>query len=42
VSRFAETAAFSPEAMHIAYAINGPTFAQAILTTDKLITRISA
>ena len=33
-------AAFGPEAMHAAYAINGPTFAHAILTTDELITQL--
>ena len=31
------TAAFSPEAMHAAHEINGPTFAHAILTTDAVI-----
>jgi nicotinamidase-related amidase len=31
------TAAFSPEAMHSAHQINGPTFAHAILTTDELL-----
>lgn len=31
------TAAFSHEAMHAAHAINGPTYAHAILTTDELI-----
>lgn len=36
------TAAFSPEAMHAAHAINGPTFAHAIVTTDELIPRLSA
>lgn len=30
------TAAFSPEAMHAAHAINGPTFAHRILTTTEL------
>lgn len=30
-------AAFSPEAMHAAHEINGPTFAHAILTTDAVI-----
>jgi nicotinamidase-related amidase len=30
------TAAFSPEAMHAAHEINGPTFAHAILTTDAV------
>jgi nicotinamidase-related amidase len=36
------TSAFSPEAMRAAHAINGPTFAHAILTTDELITQLSA
>ena len=36
------TAAFSPEAMHAAHAINGPTFAHAIVTTDELIAQLSA
>jgi nicotinamidase-related amidase len=36
------TAAFSPEAMHAAHAINGPTFAHAIVTTDELIPMLSA
>jgi nicotinamidase-related amidase len=31
------TAAFSREAMHAAHAVNGPSFAHAILTTDELI-----
>ena len=31
------TAAFSPEAMHAAHQINGPTFAHAILSTDALL-----
>ena len=31
------TAAFSPEAMHAAHEINGPTFAHAILTTAAVI-----
>jgi nicotinamidase-related amidase len=31
------TAAFSPEAMHAAHEVNGPTFAHAILTTDTVI-----
>jgi nicotinamidase-related amidase len=31
------TAALSPEAMHAAHEINGPTFAHAILTTDGVI-----
>lgn len=34
------TAAFSPEAMHAAHEINGPTFAHAILTTDALIAEL--
>lgn len=31
------TAAFSPEAMQVAHAINGPTYAHAILTTQELL-----
>jgi nicotinamidase-related amidase len=33
-------AAFSSEAMHAAHAINGPTFAHAILTTEELLARL--
>lgn len=36
------TAAFTPEAMHAAHAINGPTYAHAITTTDELIAELSA
>jgi nicotinamidase-related amidase len=36
------TAAFSHEAMHAAHAINGPTFAHAILTTDELLAQLPA
>jgi nicotinamidase-related amidase len=36
------TAAFSHEAMHAAHAINGPTFAHAILTTEELLTELAA
>jgi nicotinamidase-related amidase len=36
------TAAFSPEAMHAAHDINGPTFAHAILTTDAVIAALAA
>ena len=36
------TAAFSPEAMHAAHAINGPTYAHAIVTTDELLAQFSA
>jgi nicotinamidase-related amidase len=36
------TAAFSPEAMHAARVINGPTFAHAIVTTEDLIPQLSA
>ena len=36
------TAAFSQEAMHAAHAINGPTFAHAIVTTGELIPQLSA
>lgn len=35
------TAAFSPEAMHAAHEINGPTFAHAILTTDEVLAALS-
>jgi Amidases related to nicotinamidase len=31
------TAAFSPEALHAAHEINGPTFAHAIVTTAELL-----
>jgi nicotinamidase-related amidase len=36
------TAAFSEEGMHAAHAINGPTYAHAILTTDELIPQLLA
>jgi hypothetical protein len=36
------TAAFSPEAMHAAHVINGPTFAHAIVTTEDLIPQLSS
>jgi nicotinamidase-related amidase len=36
------TAAFSLEAMHAAHAINGPTYAHAILTTAELLEKLSA
>ncbi|MFD5656345.1 cysteine hydrolase family protein [Streptomyces hirsutus] len=32
------TAALSPEMMHAAHELNGPTYAQAIVTTDRLVT----
>lgn len=35
------TAAFSPEAMHAAHAINGPTYAHAITTTAELIAELT-
>ena len=35
------TAAFSPEAMHAAHEINGPTYAHEILTTSELVERLS-
>jgi hypothetical protein len=35
------TAALSQEAMHAAHRINGPTFADAILTTNELIAQLS-
>jgi nicotinamidase-related amidase len=35
------TAAFSPEAMHAAHAINGPTYAHAITTADELIAELA-
>ena len=34
------TAAFSPEAMHAAHELNGPTYAHAILTTEDVLTAI--
>ena len=36
------TAAFSPEAMHAAHEINGPTFAHSILTTAELAGELAA
>ncbi|WP_439670687.1 Amidase [Cupriavidus necator] len=36
------TAAFSPEALHAAHEINGPTFAHAILTTAALLAALGA
>jgi hypothetical protein len=36
------TGAFSQEAMHAAHAINGPTYAHAIVTTEELIPQLSA
>lgn len=36
------TAAFSPEAMHAAHEVNGPTFAHAILATDALLAQLPA
>ena len=36
------TAAFSHEAMHAAHAINGPTYAHAIVTTEELLAQFSA
>jgi nicotinamidase-related amidase len=35
------TADFSPEAMHAAHAINGPTYAHAITTADELIAELT-
>lgn len=35
------TAAFSPEAMHAAHTLNGPTYAHAILSTDELLAALS-
>jgi Isochorismatase family len=35
------TAAFSPEAMHAAHAINGPTYAHVITTTDELAAELT-
>jgi nicotinamidase-related amidase len=35
------TAAFSHEATHAAYAINGPTYAHAIVTTKELLAQLS-
>ncbi|MDH4564670.1 isochorismatase family cysteine hydrolase [Pseudomonas sp. BN411] len=34
------TAAFSPEAMHAAHELNGPTYAHAILTTEEVLAAI--
>ena len=36
------TAAFSHEAMHATHAINGPTYAHAIVTTKELLAQLSA
>jgi nicotinamidase-related amidase len=36
------TAAFSPEMMHAAHELNGPTFAHAILTTGELLAALGA
>lgn len=36
------TAAFSPEMMHAAHKLNGPTYAHAILTTAELISALQA
>ncbi len=36
------TAAISQEAMYAAHAINGPTYAHAILTTEELLAQLSA
>jgi nicotinamidase-related amidase len=36
------TAAFSHEAMQAAHAINGPTYAHAILTTEELLARLES
>ncbi|MGW9031438.1 hypothetical protein ACWGQ5_46975 [Streptomyces sp. NPDC055722] len=33
----AATAAFLPEMMHATHELNGPTFAHAIVTTDRLV-----
>ncbi len=35
------TADFSPEAMRAAHAINGPTYAHVITTTDELIAELT-
>jgi nicotinamidase-related amidase len=35
------TAAFTPEAMHAAHGINGPTYAHAITNTDELIAELT-
>jgi hypothetical protein len=35
------TAAFSPEAMHAAHAINDLTYAHVIITTDELVTELT-
>jgi nicotinamidase-related amidase len=36
------TAAFSQEAMHAAHAINGPTYAHSIVTTEELLARLES
>jgi hypothetical protein len=36
------TAAFTQEAMRAAHAVNGPTYAHAILTTEELPAQLSA
>ncbi|MDR3024954.1 isochorismatase family protein [Chryseobacterium sp.] len=36
------TAAFTPEMMHAAHVLNGPTYAHALPTTHKLITALPA
>lgn len=36
------TAAYSPEAMHAAHEINGPTYAHAIVTTSELLAALQA
>jgi nicotinamidase-related amidase len=36
------TAAFSQEGMYAAHAINGPTYAHAILATKELLTQLFA
>ena len=33
-------AAFSHEGMHVAFNINGPTYAHSILTTEELLAKI--
>jgi nicotinamidase-related amidase len=35
------TAAFTKEMMHAAHALNGPTFAHAILQTDEVVAALS-
>jgi hypothetical protein len=42
ISLIKDATAFSQEAMHAAHAINGPTYAHAIVMTEELIPQLSA